>query len=256
MQKKITLKIDKNLCDSKIENILKRELGFSSTLISRLKRTVGGIMLNGKMAKTVTFLKEGDIIELTIPAGKSETVKAIKLPLDILYEDEDVIAVNKPCSMPTHPSGRHKEDTLINALGYYFKDTDYSIHVITRLDKDTSGVVLIAKNPLAARILTDSIKNREIKKEYLAVLNAAPTKKKGTLLLPIKKAEDKPLRRIVSPDGKEAVTSYEVLDAKGGFSLVKLVPVTGRTHQLRVHMSHIGHPIYGDSMYGAPQRDE
>lgn len=256
MSKKITIKIDENLHGRKIENILEKHLGFSSALAGRLKRTDGGIVLNGEGVKIITRVQAGDMLVLTLPDRESENIDAVNIPVKVLYEDEDILAVNKPRSMPVHPSRGHSRDTLANAVMYYLKGKSGGFHVITRLDKDTSGVVLLAKNPLAAQILTDGIKNREIEKEYIAAVNGVPSPETGTISAPIRKADNDGIRRIISPDGKEAVTKYEVIAAEEHLSLVKLCPVTGRTHQLRVHMSHIGTPIYGDNMYGAPQSGE
>jgi len=254
MEKIITLKIEKELAELKIEHILKKHIRLSKTLIRRLKRVDGGILLNGNSAKVIEIVKEGDTLKVTVPDKRTENIVPIEIPLDILYEDDEILAINKPRSMPVHPARNHREDTLANGVINYLKSS--SFHVITRLDKDTSGVVLIAKNPVSAALLTEEIKNKRIKKEYVAVVNGVPQPPKGKITQPIKKREERGILRCVSPGGKEAVTEYETLKTSDGLSLVKLIPITGRTHQLRVHMSYIGNPIYGDRMYGAEQIGE
>ncbi|MBE7033917.1 MAG: RluA family pseudouridine synthase [Ruminococcaceae bacterium] len=254
MEKIITLEIEKNYDGLKIEHILKKHLGLSETLTGRLKRCDGSILLNGKTAKVIERVKEGDTLKITVSEKESKNIIPAEIPLDILYEDEDLLVINKPRSMPTHPVRNHREDTLANGVLYYLDAKEF--HVITRLDKDTSGVVLIAKNSVAAAILTEEMKNKRIKKEYIAVVNGTPNPPVGKIAAPIKKKEEHGIMRCVSPDGKEAVTEYETLKTWDNISLVKLFPITGRTHQLRVHMSYIGNPIYGDSMYGATQTGE
>lgn len=248
MVKKIEIKIEESLSEKKIEYILKTHLQFSRSLISKLKRIPNGISLEGEQAKVIQAVKAGQTLVITLPQTAGESVERVNLPLDILYEDEDIIAVNKPCGMPSHPSKLHKNDTLANALKYY---TGCSPHIITRLDKDTTGVVLTAKNPHTAALLTDLMKRKEIQKEYVAVVKGTLDMPEGEINAPIEKEENS-IKRIVSSSGKEAITKYEVLNTDGKYSLVRLIPVTGRTHQLRVHMSYMGCPIYGDSLYGIP----
>lgn len=252
MKKKLAVNIDKELAGKTIESILKRHLEMSASLISRLKRTENAVLLNGRTVRMIDRVKEGDCLEIVVRDREKGSVFKWNCPLDILYEDEDVLVVNKPRSMPTHPSKNHRTDTLANAVAHYL-DTNTVFHAITRLDKDTSGVVLIAKNAHSAKILTESVK--DMKKEYIAVVNGVPFPKKGTIDCPIGR-EGSTMRRYICENGKAALTYYEVEEEKGDFSIVHLFPVTGRTHQLRVHLSHIGNPIYGDGMYGALQAGE
>ncbi len=255
MGKVISIKIDSAMHGHRIEYVLKKHLKISSSLIKRLKREENGIMLNGVHVTVITKVNEGDALVVNIKGRDTENIVPVNIPLEILWEDDDIIAVNKPGTMPVHPSGTHKTDTLANAVMYHI-GTNEAIHIITRLDRETSGVVLIAKNRRAASLMTDDIKNRKIKKEYIAIVNGIPGVFKETISAPIKKKDCRGIARCVSQDGKEAVTLYEVMKQTERLSLVKLFPITGRTHQLRVHMSHIGHPIYGDNMYGAPQSGE
>lgn len=250
--KSIDVKIDKNLSGRKIEYVLEKHLGISRTMISKLKRTESAILLNGKSEKVVTHVNETDKLTVNFPETGSSGIEKTEIPLDILFEDEDIIAVNKPYNMPVHPSKNHPSDTLANGLKFYLGE-NAGIHIITRLDRDTSGIVLVAKNPHSAKILTESIKKGNINKEYIAIVNGCPKCKTGIIDAPIDR--DAGIKRKVSQSGKPALTEYEVIK-NGEFSVVRLLPKTGRTHQIRVHLSYVGHPIYGDSMYGAPQKGE
>lgn len=256
MDKNITVKIDKDLHGRDIKYVIHKHIGLSATLVKRLKRTADGILLNGEAVTVRKKVCAGDELALTLYDEGSDSIVPKNIPISVLYEDEDIIAVNKPRSMPTHPSLNHYEDTLANGIMYYFRNESFTFRAITRLDRDTSGVVLVAKNPLSAQILSDDMKNKKIHKEYIAVVNGVPKPPCGTVSVPIKRLEKSVILRCAAPDGREAITEYEVEKTFRGLSLVKLRPVTGRTHQLRVHMSFIGTPIYGDDLYGAPQTEE
>lgn len=255
MEKVLTVKIDKTLDGKIVKYVLLDYMKLSKTLVKNLKKTDDGILLNGERVNVLKTVKEGDVLALTAH-DKENFIVPNNIELDILYEDEDIIVLNKPAGMPTHPSRNHFDDTLANALMYYFKDKNLTFHAITRLDRETSGIVLVAKNVYSAQRLSKSMEEKNIKKEYVAVLNGIPKEKDGVVNAPIKRKKEGEIPRCVSPDGKEAITKYTVLDENGKTSLVHLFPVTGRTHQIRVHMSYIGNPIYGDVMYGAMQEGE
>lgn len=249
--KTVKIEISPGLSGRTIESIMEKEFQFSRSLIAKLKRTEGAVILNRQSEKMITRVKEGDILSVTVKE-KVNIIEPSKIPLDILFEDEDIIVVNKPYNMPVHPSKNHVSDTLANGLKNYLGE-DAGIHIITRLDRDTSGIVLASKNPHTAKILTDEMKNGNIQKEYIAVVNGCPAPLMGVIDAPIDR--DTGIKRKVSQNGKPALTEYEVMK-KGEFSALKLIPKTGRTHQIRVHLSYLGCPIYGDSMYGAPQKGE
>ncbi len=255
MAKELSVKIDSEMHGHRIEYILEKKLEISSSLIKRLKRTDGGIILNGTKTTVVTKVSEGDTLVVNIKGRETEKILPSDIPIDIIFEDDDILVVNKSGSMPVHPSGKHKTDTLANAVMHHIGSREV-VHIITRLDRETSGVVLVAKNPRAAAVLTKDMKNGKFKKEYVAILNGVPEKDEGRICASIRKEEQKGIKRCVSNDGKEALTVYELVKNTEKLSLVRLFPITGRTHQLRVHMSHIGHPIYGDAMYGATQMGE
>ena len=166
MSKKITLKTDASLDGRRIEYVLKTHLGISSSQINRLKRNEKGILLNGNRAKVIERVKEGDSLEINIEGKEAKNVTPSHIPLDIIFEDSEMIVVNKTRSMPVHPSRTHCDDSLLNAVMYH-TGGEKAFHIITRLDKDTSGVVLIAKNPISAAKLTEDIKCGRIKKSML-----------------------------------------------------------------------------------------
>ncbi len=254
MHKIIEILIDDKNNGKTIKEILNKK-GVSSSLIKELKEMEEGIILSGKRVFVTERVKTGDMLKVTIRDKKSD-IEPVKIPLDIIYEDDDIIAVNKKRSMPIHPSQNHHGDTLANAVMHYFLGENFTFRVITRLDKDTSGVVLIAKNPLSGAILSEQMKNGNIKKEYVALTNGTPNPLNRCINAPVKRRKESVILRCVAPDGKEAVTEYETISENGGLALVRLYPLTGRTHQIRVHLSYIGNPIFGDDLYGAPQKDE
>ena len=256
--KQITVKIDEKLNNKTVKSILKDKFAFSTALITVLKKYSNGILLNGERVKTNHTVKQGDILTLNIHAQKNSTIEPVPLKIDVLYEDEDIIIVNKPPFMPTHPSPSHYTDTLANALVYYFRDTDFTFSAITRLDSETSGVVLVAKNKLASSLLSKQMENHTISKKYCAVCHNTPPKKCGEINAPISRSNTSIIKREVNPNGKASITQYKVkkYNKNANISLVNLYPKTGRTHQIRVHLSYIGCPIYGDDMYGSPVKGE
>lgn len=255
MDRVIEIKIDASRGGRTIKDILRNDLRVSAAILTELKKETDGILLDGNSVFATERVREGECLKITIRDGNSP-MESCELPLLILYEDEDVIVLNKPRNMPTHPSQNHYGDTLANGLMGYFSGKNFVFRAITRLDKDTSGVVLVAKNPLAGAILVEDMKFGRIQKEYLAVTNGAPNPPKGRLEAPIRRQKESIVLRCVSPDGREAITEYETIATQKDFALVQLTPLTGRTHQLRVHLSYLGCPIYGDDLYGAPQMHE
>ncbi len=254
--RRITITVTDEDIGSKIKSILKQKLGISAAVLTKLKQTPEGILLNGKSVFATQTVNKGDVITITLSDESSPNIVPSHIPLDIIYEDEDILAVNKPRNMPCHPSQNHHDDTLANGVMHYYKEKDFTFRVITRLDKDTSGIVLIAKNKISASILSDHMLNGKIYKEYVALCHDAPKDTKGTIDAPIARKEGSTIMRVVDPSGKRAVTEYEVIKSIENCSLIRINPMTGRTHQIRVHLSHIGCPIYGDDMYGSPIKNE
>lgn len=254
--KTIELFIDETTSEKTIKTLLRNHIGISAAILAKLKKYPDGILVNGVHQNVNYILKNGDKLCINIRDNASQNIEPINIPIDILFEDDEIIAVNKPRNMPTHPSQNHHGDTLANGVMYYYKNTSFTFRPITRLDRDTSGVVLIAKNQLSASVLSEQMLNFKIQKQYIAVCHGVFENKSGVIDAPIARLDGSGILREVSESGKTAVTDYEVISEKNHLTLVKLFPKTGRTHQLRVHLSHIGHPIYGDDLYGSPVKDK
>ncbi len=219
-----------------------KAFGVSSALLTKLRQTENGITVNGAFARTIDKIKAGDTLRIKIEnRGHMPEPKAMEV--EICYEDEDIIVLNKPPLMPVHESRNHIGDTLSNFVAFHL-DEDTAFRAVYRLDRDTSGLVLVAKHALAASKLAG-----RIDKDYYALVGGIITEN-GTVDLPIARCGESIIKRCVSENGERAVTHYEVLSVHDGCTLIKCRLETGRTHQIRVHMSHIGHPLVGDSLYG------
>ena len=230
-----------------VKQIIQARFSLSSRTLSKLKNT-GGILVNGNTVTVRHILCEGDELTLTLSDEQNQNIKASNIPLDILYEDDYILCVNKPFNMPVHPSAGHHDDTLANAVLYRYRENPFTFRAITRLDGDTTGIVLIAKDALCAQRLMQS----EIKKEYCAVISGVPKNKEFTVDAPISRCPDSVIKRMVDSNGKEAVTNFifDSSSTSAKYSLIKAFPITGRTHQIRLHLSYAGFPIYGDFLYG------
>ena len=231
--------------------------GFSHQILVELKRTEAGILQNGIPAKPYQRLEEGDLLELFLKEqpGK-ENIEPVPLELAVVYEDEDILVVNKPADMPIHPSQNNHGNTLANACMWYFqqKGEAFVYRCINRLDRDTTGLVLLAKNPFSASLLSGQMERREIHRTYLAVVEGE-LPSFGVIDAPIARKEGSAVERCVDPKrGERAVIYYERLDCKKGYSLARIWLETGRTHQIRVHMTSIGHPLPGDFLYNPGNR--
>lgn len=232
----------------RMSEYLKRNLGLSRTLVTKVK--FGGVMLNGEIVTMRAAVQDGDTVEVRFPSEVSEGIEPIDIPLEILYEDEGILAVAKPTNMPTHPSRGNSLPTLANAVMNYFGG-EFVFRVVTRLDRDTSGIVLIAKTQLAASRLSSDMKAGKFRKVYTAVVCGVPKESSGRIDAPIRRESEGNIKRMVAPDGKAAITEYRVLSVlPSGDSLLEVELFTGRTHQIRVHLSYIGHPLRGDFLYG------
>lgn len=244
--------------DSKksVKQFLYNTLRLSHGQVTALKRQEQGILLNGERVFVTVLLQEGDRLSLLLEDREEHKPLApFACPLEILYEDETLLCVNKPPFMPTHPSLNHYDDTLANALAEYFrlKNRPFVFRGINRLDRDTSGVILVAKNRYAASLLSKQVAERQMDKQYLALLEGTLEQDRGFIDRNIVRAEESLMLRRVAQDseGSCALTEYRVCMRKNGKTLVIAIPHTGRTHQLRVHFSFLGHPIVGDTLYGA-----
>ncbi len=244
--KKLTIKAESDRLPCTVKDYL-RGCGFSVTLIKRIK--LGGIALNGEQVTVRAVINSGDTLTLTLPEERSEGIEPMEIPLTVLYEDEYILAVDKPTNMPTHPSKGNSLPTLANAvMGLY--GGDFVFRAISRLDRDTSGIVVIAKDQITAGALAEQMKNGSFKKYYICITDGIPTPESGIIDAPIRREREDSIKRIVAEDGKRALTEYEVVATSAGRALCKLRLHTGRTHQIRVHMAHIGCPLYGDFLYG------
>ena len=248
MEREILYIIDGEYKD--IQDYLKAK-GYSASNIITLKKYENGIMLNGVWAYMNQKPAVNDRLLVRVCENKkSENIVPVDIKLDIRYEDEDIIVINKGSDMPIHPSLNNYENSLANALMHYYNDENFVFRCINRLDKDTTGLTIVAKHFLSAGILNIAMQNRQIKRVYNAIV-----KDDGRLLdadtidLPIAREDDTLIKRKVSLDGQRAVTHFKVLQRFEKYSLIELRLETGRTHQIRVHMSHIGAPLVGDYLY-------
>lgn len=233
-----------------VQDIL-REHGFSRRLLIGLKKIPDSVRLDGEPVYLVVRARAGQTLHVELPnLSPAENIVPSNLPLDIVYEDEDLFVLNKPAGMPVHPSQGHYSDTLCNALAFYLEQQGdrFSAHAVGRLDRDTSGLVLFARHELSSCILSAAMRGRRIHREYRAVCTGI-LPAEGTIDAPIARAHGSTMERIVSEDGDPAVTHFRRLDCANGYSLAAVRLETGRTHQIRVHMKHIGHPLPGDFLY-------
>lgn len=229
-----------------------RSKGFSRHILTSMKPDKEALLVNGMRAGGRSILKEGDHFRVRVmETGSMEGIVPAPLPLDILYEDEDILVLNKPADMPVHPSIGNYTNTLANAAAFYFQQKNElcPFRCINRLDRDTSGSLILAKNELSAAILSAQMRNREIRRTYLAVV-CGVTPPSGTVSAPIGRVSDSVIQRQVDPEhGESAVTHYERLAVRNDHSLLEIHLETGRTHQIRVHMGYIGHPLPADYLY-------
>lgn len=243
--------------NKRIDHYLNEELEEVSR--SALQRLIekGNITVNGKSVNKNYKLRAGDIIEVEIPEPEGINIEPENIPLDILYEDEDLIVVNKPQDMVVHPAPGHYSGTLVNALMYHCGNNLSGINgvlrpgIVHRIDKDTSGVLVIAKSDLAHKGLSEQLAEHSMTRIYNAIVYNGFDEDEGTVNTNIGRSKsDRKKMAVLTSDGRNAVTHYKVLERMGRFTLVELRLETGRTHQIRVHMAYIGHPLLGDPVYG------
>lgn len=234
-----------------IQKYLKSK-GFSSTVIRHLKETANGIQTNGVWARVHEPLKAGDVLILHLTEEESsENIVSTPLPLHIVYEDQDLLVINKSAGTPIHPSQGNYDNTLANACAYYFeqKGEPFTYRCINRLDRDTTGLLILARHAYSASLLSSMVAKREIHREYRAIVTGL-LPEEGTVEAPIARVDGSTIEREVNFEtGEFARTHYKRLAYKNGYSLASLKLETGRTHQIRVHMNYIGHPLPGDFLY-------
>lgn len=215
----------------------------------------GLVLVDGQNKKAKYDVKDGEVIQVIIPEPETMNVEPENIDIDIVYEDDDVIVVNKPQGMVVHPSPGHPDHTLVNALLYHSPlstiNGTYRPGIVHRIDKDTSGLLMVAKNNYAHESLSKQLKDKSNIREYIALVHGNIKENSGVINAPIGRSKKDRKKQAIVDDGKNAVTHFKVLERFGGeYTLVSCVLETGRTHQIRVHMKYIGHPLAGDPLYG------
>lgn len=252
MNRTLTYEISTEYDSFPIDKYLKSQ-GYSSANITAIKKMPNNVVINGQWVHMNRKLSAGEVLTVNISEdNSSEKIPPVKMALDIVYEDEDIIVINKPAGLPIHPSLNHYEDSLANGLAYYYESQGkpFIFRCANRLDKNTSGLTVIAKHLVSANILSTMVKNRQFHREYYAIVRGTLAEKTGTIDAPIGRVDDSIITRQVDfENGERAVTHYEVIKENNGHSLVSIHLETGRTHQIRVHFKYIGHPLIGDHLY-------
>ena len=252
MNRNIDYIIDEDSAGLRVEQFLRRKR-YSGQNLSEIKRMPKSILVNGVHYYMRQELSTGDHLQVRIcETQNSEKIPPTKLPLDIIYEDEDLLVLNKPAGMPIHPSLNNYTNSIANALAYYFQSQGkpFIFRCCNRLDRDTSGLTIVSKHLVSGSILSDMTKYREVHREYLAIARGSVTPFEGTIQAPLGRKEGTIIERTVDWEhGEDAVTHYKVVKEANGHSLVSLRLETGRTHQIRIHMKYLGYPLIGDYLY-------
>ena len=245
-----TIKSSENF--DNIKEVIKTQFQISDRLLLKLKQN-NKIFLNTIPANIKSSVKPNDIVEILLDFDEDNSnIVPTKMDLEILFEDDYLLILNKPAGYPIHPSMLHFEDSISNGVKYYFDKIGLNkkIRPVNRLDKDTSGVVIFAKNEYIQESLVKQMKNNSFKKEYIAICEGILSNSSGTVNVPIARKPDSIIERCVDENGDIAITHYDVIKQSDNFSVVHCILETGRTHQIRIHMAYLGNPIIGDTLYG------
>lgn len=247
----LELTIEAPLEGKTLEDILKQDLFISGRMIQRLTRQKG-LFLNRKVPFLKKKVKTGDFLRVLVGDKEEGSLVPENIPIDVVYEDEEVLVVNKQAGLIVHPIKPGQTGTLAHGIAFYWlsKGVTGKVRPVHRLDKDTSGLLLMANNSYIHQLLDRQLREQTIKRTYLTIVQGRLEEKKGTIREPIGQDPQHPVKRKVTPKGEEAITHYEVVEEFHEASLVSVELETGRTHQIRVHFDHIGHPVLGDSLYG------
>lgn len=250
-ENKLIFKI--NISEDKMK--LREYLRMVQKLSGRLIRGAaleGRITVNGNRAKLNYVLRPGDEVAFDVVKEESQNIDPEKMDIEVVYEDSDLIVVNKKPGMVVHPTKSYQSGTLANGLIYYFKEKGENciVRLVSRLDMDTSGLIIIAKNQFSHMALARDMNKDTFEKSYLSIVHGNMLEKLGTIDLPIYRPTDDSIKRVVDERGQQSITHFKVVESFKDAELVKLTLETGRTHQIRVHLTHLGHPLYGDILYG------
>ena len=253
MERRLEIKAEQ---EQKVDDILRRQLRCSSAVIRTAKGYPDGILLDGVHATTADKAKPGQVLSILVSDRADGDLAAAQGPVDIVYEDADLLVVNKAAGVAAHPGPGHHDDTLGNFLTHHYKErgVPFVYRPAHRLDRNTSGLMVVARHAHGQELLKNQLHTGDFQRTYLAVCQGVPESEEGVIDRPIGRADGSVLRREVRPDGANAVTRYKVMSTKDGRALVRLELETGRTHQIRVHMAWLGHPLVGDFLYGVEDK--
>ena len=263
MESKLIIDVSDEETGERIDSFLSGKTEFTRTRIQQLIKDKN-ITVNGKATKSSYKIEENDEIAIEVPEAETTEIKPENIKIDIVYEDSDIAVINKQAGLVVHPAHGHYSGTLVNAILYHIKDLsgingEIRPGIVHRLDKDTSGLIVIAKNDKVHTALTEMFQEKKIRKTYLAILKGKLNKSEGKIVTQIGRDKNDRKKMTVIDDitkGKNAITNYKVVSQNNLFTLVKVNIETGRTHQIRVHMRHLGYPILGDSVYGRKDNEK
>ena len=258
MSRRLTHTVTPEQNGMRVDMVLRESLGLTGSVLRRIKWLDDGILLDGEKAFVNAMVRAGQVLDVAVddPAREANLLPAPGA-LDVVYEDDHLLVVNKQAGILVHPVVPEQVDTLGNFVLWHYQQTGQAgtlFHPVHRLDRGTTGLIVAAKHPSAQTALKEQLHTPDFRRVYLALTVGAPEPVSGTVDAPIQKDPSSAIAHRVHPDGLRAVTHYETLSTHGAFALVKLVLDTGRTHQIRVHMAHMGHPLVGDFLYGAEDK--